>query len=74
MTGTEVELRRAFEGTTTRNVKTIERYSNDTRKIVRELETKIKGLEHTIETQNENIKNLKTQLSAVQTKVFSGGT
>ena len=70
----EVEIRRAFEETTNRNIKTIQGHSNETRKIVRDLEYKITQLEKTIETQNVNIKNLKLQLSHLQTRVFKGGT
>ena len=70
----ERELRKAFEEVTTRNVQATVSHSNETRRIVRELEKKIELLEGIVRNQNTIIDSLRLQLANVQTKVFSGGT
>lgn len=68
------ELRKIFEETTTRNLKMVVAYSEETRKIVRNLEEKILCLQQILIEQNKTIELLKLQLSNVQTKLYSGGT
>ena len=70
----EVELRKAFEEVTIKNVQTVINYSKDTRDIVRTLETNIKHLQNNLLSANTEISQLKTQLSIVQAKLFAGGT
>jgi len=68
------ELRKAFEEVTTRNVNTTISHSNETRKLVRELEQKVISLQNTIMSRDNDIVLLKKQLATIQTIVFSGGT
>jgi len=70
----ELELRKVFEETTTRNVNTMLDHGNETRKIVRELQEKVNQQDATIREQNKTIEALKLQLSNVQMKLYSGGT
>jgi len=70
----EKELRQAFEDVTTNNVKTVVEFSQETRKIVRDLEAKILKLEEIVRGQNEAIDGLRVQLAIVQARVYSGGT
>jgi len=70
----ELELRKAFEETSTRNIQTILEYSKETRKLVRELNEKVDHLENTIRTYDNRISTLQSQISFLQTKIFSGGT
>jgi uncharacterized coiled-coil protein SlyX len=70
----ELELRKAFEEVTTRNVNAAVAHGNETRKLTRELEKKVEKLEGVVREQNATIDSLKLQLSGVQTKLFSGGT
>ena len=70
----EKELRQAFEEVTTRNVRAAVQYSEETRKLVRQLEDKVTRLEGLIKNQDDAIEQLKIQLLGVQARVFSGGT
>ena len=70
----ELELRKAFEEVTTKNVKAILEYSKTTRAGMRELEEKIVKLEKQVIAQNEIIESIKVQLANVQTKVYREGT
>lgn len=70
----ELELRQVFEETTTRNVKAMLEHGNETRRLNRELYTKVETLEKIIAEQNKSIESLKLQLANVQTKLYSGGT
>lgn len=70
----EIELRKAFEDTTTNNVKAVLNYCTETRKLVRELEQKVISLDGLIRNQNDTIDNLKIQLANAQTVIFGGGT
>jgi len=70
----ERELRKAFEDTTTNNVKAILEYSTTTRSIVREYEKRIIACEFMIKSQREVVELLRTQLAAVQAKVYQNGT
>lgn len=70
----EKELRKAFEDVTTGNVKTILDFSTVTRKIVRDLETRVVSLELKLIEQNKVINELKMQLASVQMTLFNKGT
>ena len=52
-----------------RNVLAIKQHSEETRKMVKELETNM----NTIQTINQKIILLESQLQALQVKIFSGG-
>ncbi len=70
----EKELRLAFEEVTTNNVKAVVDHSNETRKIVRELEDKLNSLGDLIRNYDTTIDLLKQQITHLQMKMFSGGT
>ncbi len=70
----EKELREAFEQVTTTNVKAILEHANKTRTMLREAEKRIDLLQVIINGQNKKIDQLRIQLSAVQAKVYKGGT
>ena len=70
----ELEVRKVFEETTTRNVTAILDHSNKTRAIVKELEEKIKKMEETIRVFNNMIDEMRKQLSFVQAELYKGGT
>jgi len=70
----ELELRKVFEETTTKNVRSMLDHGNETRKIVRELQEKVNQQDATIREQNKNIEALKLQLSNLQRIIYSGGT
>ena len=70
----ELELRKVFEDVTRQNVQTNIDFSNDTRKLVRELQTEVKALANNVVTQNLIIEELKKQIALLQQKLYSGGT
>jgi len=70
----ELETRKIFEETTTKNVQTGISFAQDTRKLFRELESKVTHLENIIRQQDTTINDLRNSLAVVQTKLFSGGT
>jgi chaperonin cofactor prefoldin len=70
----ELELRKVFEEVTTKNVKTVVDYSTDTRKIVRDLQTKVDSQDKQIVLLNKLINDLRSQLAVIQAEVYKGGT
>jgi hypothetical protein len=70
----EKEMRMAFEEVTTKNVKATIDYSNETRKMVRTIEEKVKLLEDMMQSQNKTISDLRQQLAIVQGKLYQGGS
>lgn len=68
------EIYKAFEETTTRNIKMILDHSNQTRKNVKDLENKVEQLNEQIRIQNEIIENLRKLLVNIQVRVYSAGT
>ena len=70
----ELEMRKAFGEVTTRNVQAAIDYSNDTRKIVRQLEEKILHLEALAQAKDKEIAAMRQQISIIQGKLYSGGT
>ena len=70
----ELELRKAFEEVTTRNVQAAINYTNETRKIVRVLEEKILHLEKLAQAKDKEIAVMREQISVVQQKLYQGGS
>ena len=70
----ELEIRKAFEEVTTRNVRTVIDYSTETRNLLRELEKKIDLQADQLRSQANIIEDLRKLIASLQTKVFSGGT
>lgn len=68
------ELRKIFEETTTQNVKAVVAYSTDTRKVVRELEEKVRSLDGLVRQYDQRFAEVTKQLAALQTKVYAGGS
>lgn len=68
------ELRKAFEETTIRNVKAILSHSNETRKLTKELESKVDQLNEQIRIQNTTIEELRNLLVTIQAKIYIGGS
>lgn len=69
-----LELAQVFEQTTTNNVKATVEFTQQTRKMFRELETKVNALQSQVIAQRELLNQFRIQLAGVQTKLFSGGT
>ena len=70
----ELEMRKVFEEVTTRNVQAAINYSNDTRKIVRQLEEKMIHLENLAQAKDKEIASMRQQIAIIQGKLYSGGT
>jgi hypothetical protein len=70
----EKELLQAFEETSNKNIQMILDHSNESRKLVRDMETKVLQLEEQVRIQNKLIEDLRLLLVNVQMKVYSGGT
>ncbi len=70
----ELELRKVFEETTTRNVQAILVHANETRKLLRELEEKVKNLDNLVRSKDEVIETLKKQISNIQQKLYRDGS
>ena len=70
----EMEMRQAFEETTTRNVKSAITYSNETRKIVRQLEEKIVHLERLAQGKDKELAEMKLQIARIQQQLYLKGT
>jgi len=69
----ELEVRKAFEEVTTRNVQAAISYSTETRKLVRELEKKVLHFEKVIVGKDEVINDLRQQISKIQQQLYTGG-
>lgn len=74
MAAGDKELFQAFEETTRRNIQAAVVFSNETRRIVREMEQKIERIETLLLSKDAELKQIHTMLSALQTRVFAGGT
>jgi hypothetical protein len=70
----EKELLQAFEETSNKNIQMILDHSNESRELVRDMETKVLQLEEQVRIQNKSIEDLRLLLVNVQMKVYSGGT
>lgn len=70
----EKELAKAFEETTTRNVKAILDHSNESRRLVREMQEKHALLERILAEQDKTLEMFKKQLANLQAKMYLEGT
>ena len=70
----ELEHRKAFEETATKNIRTVVDYSTATREIVRELQARVDAQHKQILAQNQTISELRTLLASLQSVVFKSGT
>jgi len=70
----ELEVKKAFEETTSRNVKACVAHANETRRLLRDIEKKIQDLDNLIRSKDAEIENLKSQISKIQQKLYSGGS
>lgn len=70
----EKELRQAFEETTRRNVVAIKDHSNETRRLLRNLEDKVDNLQNSLISRDKIIDKLRLQIASLQQKVFNSGT
>lgn len=70
----ELELRKVFEEVTTKNVKTVIQFSQDTRKLLREAQEEIKHLRNVILNREEQLSQLQQQVGQLLQKSFNEGT
>lgn len=70
----EKELRQVFEETTTRNVRAVVEHANATRAQVRALREDLDHANNRIAALEDVIKQLRTQLVALQARVYAGGS
>jgi predicted RNase H-like nuclease (RuvC/YqgF family) len=70
----ERELKKAFEDVTTQNVRTIQDYTRETRKMVRALSDEVGQLKNMIVTRDEEIAQLRKQIALAQARIYVGGT
>lgn len=70
----ELELRKAFEEATIQNVKMIVDFSQETRKLTRELGEKVDHLSNLILTKDKELETMNIQLAALQQRLYSQGT
>jgi len=70
----ELDLRKAFEQTTRTNVQACVDFTNDTRRLVMDLNKEVKHLSNVILTRDKEVQQLKSQLANLQQKVYLQGT
>lgn len=70
----ELQMRKAFEETTTKNVKMIRDYSTETRNLVRNLEQTVQELKNMIVQRDKETIELRQQVGLLQGKLYAGGT
>ncbi len=70
----EFEVRKAFEETTVKNMKTVVAFSQETRNLTQELMVKIDHLSNMILTKDTEIKEIRGQLAGIQQKLYSQGS
>ena len=70
----ELELRKAFEQVTTNNLKMIQDYTTETRKIMRKTEEEVQELKNMIAMRDKQLTEMRTQLSVLQAKIYQGGS
>ena len=74
MSAGEKEILKAIEETVSTNLSTMQNFGNETRKVVRECENKIIGLQEENRNLKSEISQLRIMLANVQARVYSGGT
>jgi len=67
-------LAKASEEVVRRNILTMQDFTNETRKVVRELEDEVAQMKKQIRIQDEKFEELRKQFAAIQMKLYSGGT
>jgi hypothetical protein len=70
----EKQLREIFEKTTITNIKAIEAYNQLTEELVKKLEKQVKDLDGIIRLYDTKFENIQKQLTAIQTRVYRGGS
>lgn len=70
----EKELRKAFEGTTKRNIEAVIEYGKDTRTLVRNLEDRVNSLQNLVFSRDKEITQLRQQMGMLLTRLCAGGT
>lgn len=70
----ELEMWKGFEELTTRNVNTIKDFTNDTRKLTLELKKEVEQLKGMVHTRDQELIQMKQQISLLQSKLYAGGT
>lgn len=70
----EFEMRKVFEETTTKNVKTVIDYTTQTRDLMRELEKTVKELKNMLVMRDKETTQFKQQISIIQSKLYTNGT
>ena len=66
-------MMKATEDATRKNVNAVVEHSNETRRMLRELEAKYSVLERTVLTQNSLIAQFQSQIGFLNAKVLGGG-
>lgn len=74
MAAGDKEIAMAFEETARRNILACIEFSNETRRLVTRLEEKVSSLQATIRARDDELNQLRLQLSTIQARVFAGGT
>ena len=69
----DLEIKKAFEDTITKNIKTVIAYTTETRDLLRKIEEKITTQRKALLVANESINSLRLQLVQVQAKLYSIG-
>lgn len=70
----EKQLREIFEKTTINNINAIISYNRSTEELVQKLEKQIKDLDGVIRQYDAKFETIQTQLSALQAKIYVGGS
>ena len=69
----ELEMRKVFEDTTTKNVRTVVAYTTETRKMFRELEERMHAYEAKISQQAQQIQTLQQQIAQIRGQLYRPG-
>lgn len=70
----ELQLRKAFEEVATKNLRTIQDYTTETRKMLRETEEHVKQLKNMIVAKDQELIQIKAQLATVLAKLYKSGS
>ena len=67
-------LYKAFEQVTTRNLKTVQDYTTETRRLMRETEEEVKQLKNMLAMRDKDLAELRQQVSLLQAKLYQFGS